>query len=151
MVLIKSQVIVISHCRVEIPSLTLLIGSDVIKVVPKVNNLGFDLNERLDLVTDFFKKVCQKVYWNLRSLKPYASHTPFEVRRRLDVSLFMPHIGFGCIVYAGVDVASQRRLNMVFRAGTFILSGGLMHLQTVGYYVLSLVGLLRVVGCSNGH
>jgi hypothetical protein len=39
---IKSQVIVISRSRVDIPRSTLLIGSDVIKVVPKVNNLGFD-------------------------------------------------------------------------------------------------------------
>jgi hypothetical protein len=36
------------------------IGSDVIKVVPKVNNLGFVLNERLTAI-DHFKKVCQKV------------------------------------------------------------------------------------------
>jgi hypothetical protein len=36
----KSQVIVISCCRVYIPPATLLIGSDVIKVVPRVNNLG---------------------------------------------------------------------------------------------------------------
>jgi hypothetical protein len=72
---IMSQVIVISRCRFDIPPPTLLIGSDVIKVVPKVNNLGFVLNERLT-ATDHFKKVCQKVYWILRSLKPHASHTP---------------------------------------------------------------------------
>jgi hypothetical protein len=47
------------------------IGSDVIKVVPKVNNLGFVLNERLTAI-DHFKKVCQKVYWILRSLRPHA-------------------------------------------------------------------------------
>jgi hypothetical protein len=52
---------VISRCRVDIPPLTLLIGSDIIKIVLKVNNLGFVLNERLT-VTDHFKKVCQKVY-----------------------------------------------------------------------------------------
>jgi ribonucleases P/MRP protein subunit RPP40 len=40
---IKSQVIVISRCRVDIPPTTLLMGSDVIKVVSKVNNLGFVL------------------------------------------------------------------------------------------------------------
>jgi hypothetical protein len=106
---------VISRCRVDIPPLTLLIGSDVNKVVPKVNNLGFVLNERLT-ATDHFKKVCQKVYWILRSLKPHVSHTPFEVRRRLVVSLIMPHIGYGGILYAGADAASQRRLNMAFRA-----------------------------------
>jgi hypothetical protein len=43
---IKSQVIVISRCRVNIPPPTLLFGSDVIKVVPKVNNFDFVLDER---------------------------------------------------------------------------------------------------------
>jgi hypothetical protein len=38
------------------------------------NNV-FILNERLS-ATDHFKKVCQKVYWILRSLRPHASHTP---------------------------------------------------------------------------
>jgi hypothetical protein len=68
---IKSQVIliVISRCRVDIPPPTLLIGSDVINVVPKVNNLGFVMNQRLT-ATAYFKKVCQKVYWILR----YLSH-----------------------------------------------------------------------------
>jgi hypothetical protein len=68
---IKSQVIVINRCRADIPPPTLQIGSDVIKVVSKVNNLGFVLNERLT-ATDHFKTVCQKVYWILRSLRPHA-------------------------------------------------------------------------------
>jgi hypothetical protein len=70
---------VISRCRVDIPPPTLLIGSDVVKVVPKVNKLGFVLNERLT-ATHHFKKVCQKLYLILRSLTPHALHTPFEVR-----------------------------------------------------------------------
>jgi hypothetical protein len=45
---IKSQVIVISRCRVDVPSPTLLIGSDVINVVPRVNNLGFVSNDDLN-------------------------------------------------------------------------------------------------------
>jgi hypothetical protein len=32
------------------------------------------------------------------------------------VSLIMPHIGYGSIVYASADAASQPRLNMAFRA-----------------------------------
>jgi hypothetical protein len=51
---------VISRCRFDIPPPTLLIGSDVIKVVPKVNNLGFVLNERLT-ATDHFKKVSEGI------------------------------------------------------------------------------------------
>jgi hypothetical protein len=89
---------VISSCRVDL----LLIGSDVIKVVSRVNNIGFVLNKRLT-ATDRFKKVCQKVYWILRSLRSHASHTPFEVWRRLVVSLIMPLIGYGSIVYAGAE------------------------------------------------
>jgi hypothetical protein len=58
---IKSQAIVISCCRVDIPPPTLLIGSDVIKVVLKVNNIGFVLNERLT-ATSHCKKVFEKVY-----------------------------------------------------------------------------------------
>jgi hypothetical protein len=49
---------VISRCRVDVPPPTLLIGSVVIKVVPKVDNLGLVLNER-PTATDHFKKVCQ--------------------------------------------------------------------------------------------
>jgi hypothetical protein len=82
---------------VDIPPPMLLMKSDVIKVVPKVNNLGFILNERLT-ATDHFNKLWQKVYKILRSLRPHASHTPFEVRRMLIVSLIMPHIGYGGIV-----------------------------------------------------
>jgi hypothetical protein len=32
------------------------------------------------------------------------------------VSLIMPHIGYGRIVCAGADAASQQKLNMAFRA-----------------------------------
>jgi hypothetical protein len=64
------------------------------------------LNER-PTATDHFKIVCQKVYGILRSLRPHASHTPFEVRKRLVVSLIMLHIGYGDIVYAGADAALQ--------------------------------------------
>jgi hypothetical protein len=109
---IKSQVIVISRCRVDIPPLTLLIGSDVIKV-----------NERLT-ITDHFKKVRQKVCWILRTLRSHAWHTPFEVRRRLLVSLIMPHIRYGGYVYMLVRMLHHNGgyiwlLGYVY--GTFIL------------------------------
>jgi hypothetical protein len=92
---------VISHCRVDILAPTLLIGSDVIKVVPKVYNIGFILNERLTATDHFNQGGCQKIYWILRSLRPHESHTPFEVRKRLAGSLIMFHIGYGGIVECG--------------------------------------------------
>jgi hypothetical protein len=69
----KSGYYLISRCRVDIPPLTLLIGSDDIKVVPKAHNLGFVLNERVT-ATDHFKEVCQKLYWILHSLRPHHIH-----------------------------------------------------------------------------
>jgi hypothetical protein len=66
----KSQEIVISRCRVDSLPPTLLIGSEVINFVPKMV---------------------------LRSLRPHASHMLSVVRRRLVVSLIMPHIGYGGI------------------------------------------------------
>ena len=83
--------------------------------MPKVVNLGFTINENLS-ATDHIAKVCQKVYWTLRSLRPHASRTPFEVRRRLILSLIMPHISYGSVVYCCPDAASKEKLERVFRA-----------------------------------
>jgi hypothetical protein len=43
----KSYVILIHRCRADIPPPTLLISANVVKVVPRVRNFGFVLNERL--------------------------------------------------------------------------------------------------------
>jgi hypothetical protein len=100
----KSQVLLISRCRVNIPPPTLLIGSDVIKVVPKAYNLGFVLNK----VTDHFKKVRQKVYWILHSLRPHASHAPFEVRRRFIVSMSCLTLDMGyCVCWWGCCITTE--------------------------------------------
>jgi hypothetical protein len=77
-----------------------LIGSDVIKVVPRVHNLGIVLNEMLTM-TDHFKEMCQKIYWILRFLRP-----PFQVRKRFVVSLILLQFGYGGIVYAD-EVAKE--------------------------------------------
>jgi hypothetical protein len=92
-------------CSVNCRQTTLLVGSNVIKVVPRLITLVFVLNGRLS-AADHSKKLCQKVYWIYCSLRSHASHVPFEVARRLFVSLLMPHIGYGGIVYAGADAAS---------------------------------------------
>jgi hypothetical protein len=93
----------------------LLIGANVVKVVPRLRNLGFVLNERLT-ATDHFRKVCQRIYWILRYLRPHAAHTPFEVRKRLVLSLILPHVNYGNIVFTDADSASQRRLAVAFKA-----------------------------------
>jgi hypothetical protein len=96
------------------------------------------LNERLT-VTDHFKKVCQKVYWILLSLRLDALHTPFEGGRRLVVLVIMPHIGYGGIVYASVDAASQRRLNMALRAFLWYINS-LRRLDYVSHLETSVMG-----------
>jgi hypothetical protein len=75
------------------------------KVIPRVRNLGFVLNGRLT-ATDHFRKVCQRIYWILRSLRPHA-HTPFEVSKRHLLSLILPHVNYGNIVFTGADFAEE--------------------------------------------
>jgi hypothetical protein len=48
-------------------------------------------------------------------LRPHAAHTPFEVRKRLVLSLIFPHVNYGNIVFTGADSASQRRLGVAFK------------------------------------
>jgi hypothetical protein len=121
---------VISRCRVDIPPPTLLMGSDIIKVFPKVNNLGFVLNERLT-ATDHFKKVCQKVYWILRFLTPHALHTPFEVRRRFVVSHWIrkyyvcwQRLNMACRACLRY-IHSLRKLDHVFHLETSVMGASL--------------------------
>jgi hypothetical protein len=52
-----TAIILIHRCRADIPPPTLLIGANVVKVVPKVRYLRFVLNERLT-ATDQLRKVC---------------------------------------------------------------------------------------------
>jgi hypothetical protein len=111
----KSQVILIHLFRAQIPQPELYIGSDPIRVVTSVNNLGFVLNENLTTV-DHSKRVCRRVYSILRSIRPHASHRPFPVRKRLAQSLVTPHINYGNIVYFSVDVASRSRIRVAFNA-----------------------------------
>jgi hypothetical protein len=72
------------------------------RLSPRLTTLVFVLNGKLT-ATDHCKKLCQKVYWILCSSRSHASHIPFEVGRRLIVSLIMPHIGYGGILYAGAE------------------------------------------------
>jgi hypothetical protein len=72
-----------------------LIGSDVIKVVPKANNFGFVLNERLT-ATDHFKKVCQKVYWILHRMKLGAGWLGHSLCLTLDMGVLCMLVQMRC-------------------------------------------------------
>jgi hypothetical protein len=94
----------------------LLVRPDSIEVVAKGRNLGFVRNRNLTPM-DHYKAVCQRIYFVLRSVKPHARYTPFGVRKKLVVSLEMPHINYGNVVFSTVDSASQRRLSVAFNSG----------------------------------
>jgi hypothetical protein len=78
----KNQVLLIHRLAGNHPQPHLVIDSNAVKVVQKVVDLGFVLNARLTPV-DHILKVCQKIYWVLRSIKPHASCTPITVRKKL--------------------------------------------------------------------
>jgi hypothetical protein len=117
-------------------------------VVPKVRNLGFVLNRNLTPV-DHYKAVCQRIYSVLRSVKPHARYTPFRVRKKLIVSLIMPH-NYGNVVFSTVDSASQRRFNVAFCVKFLSAlcsrypSSGVCFSSCAYYYRFSLTTHLRI-------
>jgi len=111
----KSQVIVVQRSKKSIPQPNLYVGQDGIKVVKKVVDLGFVINENLT-VADHCNKICQKAYFVLRGIRPHASCTPLPVRRKLITSLIKPHIDYGNIVYSSWDSASVKKLQKAYNA-----------------------------------
>jgi hypothetical protein len=84
-------------------------------VVSKVRNLGFVLTRNLT-PAGHYRAVSQRIYSVLRYVKPHARYTPFGVRKELIVSLIVPHINNGNVVFSTVDSASKRRLNVTFNS-----------------------------------
>jgi Reverse transcriptase (RNA-dependent DNA polymerase) len=111
----KSQVILIHRLPGNIPQPQLILDADMIKVVPKVVDLGFVLNSKLTPV-DHITQVCQKIYWILRSIKPHTSCTPISVRKKLIETLVITHINYSNIVYAHIDSGSSNRLRVAYNA-----------------------------------
>jgi hypothetical protein len=97
-----------------------LIDANFVKVVSKVKNLVFVLNQRR-MVTDHFRKVCQE-----------AAHTLFEVRRRLVLSLILPHVVYGNIVFLLLLITNRRRgLKLHSRLVFIIRLDHVSHLKSV--------------------
>jgi hypothetical protein len=111
----KSQVIVIHRSKKPIPQPQLFVGQDVIKIVKKVIDLGFVINENLT-PADHCNKICQKTYFVLRGITPHASCTPLPVRKKLIMSLVKTHFDYGNIVYSNYDCASKRKLQKAYNA-----------------------------------
>jgi Reverse transcriptase (RNA-dependent DNA polymerase) len=130
----KSQVMLIHRLTGDVPQPHLMIDSDTVKIGPKAVNLGFVINSRLTPV-DHYSKLCQKIYWILRSIKPHASCTPIEVRKKLVQTLILSHVSYSNVVYAHIDSASSRKLGAAFNACLRYVHGirrrdGVSELQT---------------------
>jgi hypothetical protein len=111
----KSQVLVINRSKKLISQPKLFVGQDTIKIVNKVVDLGFVINDKLTPV-DHCNKICQKTYYVLRSIIPHASCTPLPVRKKLITSLVKTHFDYGNIVYSTYDCASKRKLQKAYNA-----------------------------------
>jgi hypothetical protein len=61
-------------------------------------------------------KICQKIYFVLRGIRPHASYTPLPVRKKLINSLIKPHLDYGNIVFSTYDSASKRKLQKAYNA-----------------------------------
>jgi hypothetical protein len=69
----KNQII--HRCGADVRPRTLLIGANFVKVASKVKGFGF-VFKKIRTAKNHFRKMFQRVYWILRSLKPHTAHTP---------------------------------------------------------------------------
>jgi hypothetical protein len=94
----KSKVMLIHRLANDLPQPRLVIGSDVVKIVSTVVDLGFILNSRLTPV-DHFSKAAS-----------------FDKASRFLYTYPGPHINYSNIVYSHIDSASLRKLLVAYNA-----------------------------------
>lgn len=80
-----------------------------------VRNLGIVLNRTLGC-QDHVKMVSAKVYSILARLWRLSSCTPFSLRKRLVVTLCIPHLTYCTTALGSLDQASKRKVALVFNA-----------------------------------
>lgn len=116
----KSQLIIIGSSR----SHKLLNNMDIPKVmldqvaIPRfsqVKNLGIMIDEKLNWEPQV-RKVCQKVYAVLHSLKCVGKCLPVKAKETLIKSLLYPHLDYGDIIYNNLNKSLADTLQRVQNA-----------------------------------
>lgn len=113
---LKSLAMVVRGNRqINLEPISFKLGDHDIPTVEKLKSLGFTLNSRLQF-DDHVETVCIKVFNCLRRLYSVNQYTPLSLRKKLFMSLIMPHFLYGCEIYSGTSALSHRKLQLCFNA-----------------------------------
>lgn len=94
-----------------------MLNGVVIPYGSKVKNLGLILDRNLNW-GDNVGAICSKVFNVLRRLWPITAITNLNLRRKLVISLCMPHFLYADIVQYQYDSKCKRRIQLAFNACT---------------------------------
>lgn len=111
----KSQALTISSVAVDLVKPSIELNGVIVPFFQKVRNLGIIMNERLNW-DSHVESICGKVYAALRTLRTAKHYLPFFLRRKLVISLVIPHFLYGDIIFSNCSGASQYKLNLCFNA-----------------------------------
>lgn len=112
----KTQVIVIYKRPIDtslFPSVC--ISDTMLPYLNKVKNLGIIFNKSFTWI-DHLNKTSQSVHLILRRLWKFATLTPLGTRRKLIVSLIIPKLLYGYLLFFPLDTACNTKLTLIYNS-----------------------------------
>lgn len=93
----------------------IMLNKITIPFINKVRNLGIIMNN-LFTWDNHIGLICSKVYNMLRKLYSISAYIPRSLRKKLIVSLVLPHFLFGDIIFSNCSALCKRKLEVCFNA-----------------------------------
>jgi len=132
----KSQAIVIYNSKLDAVLKPIVLNGMVIPYVDKVNNLGLIMNSNFTW-DDHIALVCSRVYGMLRKLSSVSEFMP--LKRKLIVSLVVPHFLYCDIIFSECSSKCKRRLEVCFNSCVRFIYG-LRKYDTIGNKITCIFG-----------
>lgn len=111
----KSQALTISSSAISLTRTPIFLNGEIIPYVLKARNLGIVMNEQLTWDTHV-GSLCGRVYGALRKLRTANHYLPLFLRRKLTMSLVIPHFLYGDVVFSNCSGDARYKLNLCFNA-----------------------------------
>lgn len=134
----KSQAIVVYNSSINNVLKPILLNGILIPYVDKVNNLGLIMNSKFTW-DDHIAFVCSKVYGMLRKLSSISEFMPRALKRKLIISLVVPHFLYCDSLFSECSAQCKRRLEVCFNSCVRFIYG-LRKYDSIGNKVMCIFG-----------
>ena len=119
----------------------IVLSGEHLEFVDRARNLGVVMNSRFTCC-DFVAHTIAKIYGALRVLRTSGPSISTHLRRKLAITLIVPHFLFGFVVFPKLDAICERRLNVAFN-DVMRYVWGVPRSQSVSHLIPQFVGLSR--------